>query len=56
MGHPLHPMLITLPIGLFVATFLFRSDPLASRNRTLGHKRTLVPVGRFDRYGFGCHR
>jgi hypothetical protein len=22
-GHPLHPMLITLPIGLFVATFLF---------------------------------
>ena len=23
MGHPLHPMLITLPIGLFVATFLF---------------------------------
>jgi uncharacterized membrane protein len=23
MGHPLHPMLITLPIGLFVAAFLF---------------------------------
>jgi uncharacterized membrane protein len=23
MGHPLHPMLITLPIGFFVATFLF---------------------------------
>jgi uncharacterized membrane protein len=23
MGHPLHPILITLPIGLFVATFLF---------------------------------
>jgi len=22
-GHPLHPILITLPIGLFVATFLF---------------------------------
>lgn len=22
-GHPLHPMLITLPIGFFVATFLF---------------------------------
>jgi uncharacterized membrane protein len=22
MGHPLHPILITLPIGLFVATFL----------------------------------
>jgi hypothetical protein len=25
MGHPLHPMLITLPIGLFVATFLLRN-------------------------------
>jgi uncharacterized membrane protein len=23
MGHPLHPILITLPIGFFVATFLF---------------------------------
>ena len=23
MGHPLHPILITLPIGLFVATLLF---------------------------------
>ena len=23
MGHPLHPILVTLPIGLFVATFLF---------------------------------
>lgn len=23
MGHPVHPILITLPIGLFVATFLF---------------------------------
>src|SRR5262245_28530226 len=23
MGHPLHPILITMPIGLFVATFLF---------------------------------
>jgi uncharacterized membrane protein len=23
MGHPLHPILITLPIGLFVATFSF---------------------------------
>jgi uncharacterized membrane protein len=23
MGHPLHPILITLPIGLFLATFLF---------------------------------
>jgi uncharacterized membrane protein len=23
MGHPLHPILITLPIGLFVAVFLF---------------------------------
>jgi uncharacterized membrane protein len=23
MGHPMHPILITLPIGLFVATFLF---------------------------------
>ena len=23
MGHPLHPILIMLPIGLFVATFLF---------------------------------
>jgi uncharacterized membrane protein len=23
MGHPLHPILITLPIGLFAATFLF---------------------------------
>lgn len=23
MGHPIHPILITLPIGLFVATFLF---------------------------------
>ena len=22
MGHPLHPMLITLPIGLFMATFI----------------------------------
>src|SRR5438270_12803447 len=22
-GHPLHPILITLPIGFFVATFLF---------------------------------
>jgi uncharacterized membrane protein len=22
-GHPMHPMLITLPIGFFVATFLF---------------------------------
>src|SRR5262245_65601508 len=22
MGHPLHPILITLPIGLFTATFL----------------------------------
>ena len=22
-GHPLHPILITLPIGLFIATFLF---------------------------------
>lgn len=22
-GHPMHPILITLPIGLFVATFLF---------------------------------
>jgi len=22
-GHPIHPILITLPIGLFVATFLF---------------------------------
>src|SRR5215211_7129756 len=22
MGHPLHPILITLPIGLFAATFL----------------------------------
>jgi len=25
MGHPLHPILITLPIGLFVAVFLFVS-------------------------------
>jgi uncharacterized membrane protein len=23
MGHPLHPILITLPIGFFMATFLF---------------------------------
>jgi uncharacterized membrane protein len=23
LGHPLHPILITLPIGLFVATFVF---------------------------------
>jgi uncharacterized membrane protein len=23
MGHPLHPILITLPIGLFIAVFLF---------------------------------
>jgi uncharacterized membrane protein len=23
MGHPLHPILVTLPIGFFVATFLF---------------------------------
>ena len=23
IGHPMHPILITLPIGLFVATFLF---------------------------------
>jgi len=23
MGHPLHPILVTLPIGLFTATFLF---------------------------------
>jgi uncharacterized membrane protein len=23
MGHPMHPILITLPIGLFVAVFLF---------------------------------
>jgi uncharacterized membrane protein len=23
MGHPIHPILITLPIGLFAATFLF---------------------------------
>jgi uncharacterized membrane protein len=23
MGHPMHPILITLPIGFFVATFLF---------------------------------
>lgn len=23
MGHPMHPILITLPIGLFAATFLF---------------------------------
>lgn len=23
MGHPLHPILITLPIGFFVATFFF---------------------------------
>jgi uncharacterized membrane protein len=23
MGHPLHPMLITLPIGFFIATLLF---------------------------------
>lgn len=23
MGHPMHPILVTLPIGLFVATFLF---------------------------------
>lgn len=23
MGHPLHPILITLPIGFFAATFLF---------------------------------
>ena len=23
LGHPLHPILITLPIGFFVATFLF---------------------------------
>jgi uncharacterized membrane protein len=23
MGHPIHPILITLPIGLFVATLLF---------------------------------
>jgi uncharacterized membrane protein len=23
MGHPMHPILITLPIGLFVATFIF---------------------------------
>ncbi len=23
MGHPLHPILVTLPIGLFAATFLF---------------------------------
>lgn len=23
MGHPLHPILITLPIGFFVATFVF---------------------------------
>ena len=22
-GHPLHPILVTLPIGLFIATFLF---------------------------------
>jgi uncharacterized membrane protein len=22
MGHPLHPILITLPIGLFIGTFL----------------------------------
>jgi uncharacterized membrane protein len=22
-GHPLHPILITLPIGLFVAAFIF---------------------------------
>jgi uncharacterized membrane protein len=22
-GHPLHPILITIPIGFFVATFLF---------------------------------
>ena len=37
MGHPLHPLLITLPIGLFVATFLFdlifwqtRTEPFAT--------------------------
>jgi len=23
LGHPLHPLLVTLPIGFFVATFLF---------------------------------
>jgi uncharacterized membrane protein len=23
MGRPLHPILITLPIGLFVGTFIF---------------------------------
>jgi uncharacterized membrane protein len=23
MGHPLHPILVTLPIGFFIATFLF---------------------------------
>ena len=23
MGHPIHPILITIPIGFFVATFLF---------------------------------
>ena len=23
LGHPLHPLLVTLPIGLFLATFIF---------------------------------
>lgn len=30
-GHPLHPILITLPIGLFVATFLFDVGFLTTR-------------------------
>jgi uncharacterized membrane protein len=34
MGHPLHPMLIVLPIGLFIATFLFDVVFWATRDET----------------------
>ncbi|MEW6056248.1 MAG: DUF2231 domain-containing protein [Bdellovibrionota bacterium] len=37
MGHPLHPALVHLPVGLWVASFFFDIASLLNSNPVIGH-------------------
>jgi uncharacterized membrane protein len=39
-GHPLHPLLVTVPIGMFVATFAFDIASLTVEGRAFGRAAT----------------
>ena len=49
LGHPVHPMLIVLPLGLFIAAVVFDAPLSVARITDLRHRGLLEHRGRHRR-------